>query len=346
MKVLLFWTLVVGIGFSSSREEKDHNKDAHKALCDVLKAAVNKWGDGGATLAQPLKNALKLTLFGYGKSEENWDKLKGQVPEEYHKVDRSLLCGQPYFEGIRQSQPRWTGYSALHDLVCLCTLGDKGWPLNESSTGKEKLCGQPQETFGGSNRNGWRGSGTGKEQITATWTKATSECMEGRGKNLKEALKDFMRILVHQPGVGDGNTNKDLLGEGDFNSYPCSGNKKVCVMYYRSADNTNTKYPMPWWTELNAAIETNEAEKQKNKKEEEKRKIEEAQNNQKAQNQQASQPQQTPRVATVKSTIHEKQEDEQDNPENISSPIATIDETSGTLIIPPSSWLLSALLFI
>ncbi|CCD16710.1 Variant surface glycoprotein [Trypanosoma congolense IL3000] len=350
MKFCMFvFLVVVGAVIASGT---DHNQEAHKALCDLLNAAVRRWGSNGESLTEPLKSALNHTVFG-SNGVGDLEGLRKALPKVYDEVlnqsgSRSFSCGQRLAGqassgGVKHE--RWSGHSASHDLLCLCTLGDNGWPLN--NTGSEKLCGKSLNELGTQKDQGWHGKGSGKPQMEAAWTNVIKECLQGdkKGTNLKNAFDDFKKTLKHTTGDEEQHGNRHILGKGDFSDYPCSGNGQICVMYYNEAKPTGEQHPKPWWVELEYAIKKDEAEKEQKKREEEKRKQDEI-NQQKLKQQKQSQHQDVPRAAALKAANTEMQEKEPDDTQNISNPIATIEEASGTLIIPPCPWFLSAILLI
>ncbi|CCD17578.1 unnamed protein product, partial [Trypanosoma congolense IL3000] len=287
-------------------------------------------------------------IFGDEAGKAGLNDLQSKLPEDY-KVkgklsSRAFLCGQKREGGhTRVLQPRWPGHSASHDLVCLCTAGDHGWPINGTGRSKQRLCGKTPSELGVENdKKGWSyKENEGEAQIQATWAKVVAECLKGsgRGENLKHALQTFMGKLNHKPLPQPKDENRYLLGEGDGGEYSCGGNGKVCVIYYNSTS------PMPWWTDLENALKTEEHIEQE-KKGEEKETKKETQKHQKSQNQQQPQNNVAPRTAALRSSNPEKQEEEQDNTQNISSPIATIEQSGSTHITPPSSWLLCGVLII
>ncbi|CCD17474.1 unnamed protein product [Trypanosoma congolense IL3000] len=200
------------------------------------------------------------------------------------------------------------------------------------------FCGKNKITLKADNDQGWSSAGgDGGDQMTATWTNVTGECLQegGKARDLKMALDDFLEELEKRPW-GD-IPERYQLGEGDSDEFPCSGNGKICVMYYNS---TKHKHHMPWWTDLKNVLD---AEEGKNKREEEPTK-EESQKQKKSQRKENKQPQQAPRTAALKSATLDTQDGKQKNPENISAPLATIEEASGILITPPCTWFLGALL--
>ncbi|CCD12390.1 unnamed protein product [Trypanosoma congolense IL3000] len=147
--------MVVRVGSSGGSEENNHNGAAHQALCDVLKGAVGMWGKNGEHLSEPLRGALAHTIFGKDGTR-NLDALIGSdVPDDYKKgilgSSRVYLCGlthkeKEYGEKLKM---RFSGHSAPHDLLCVCTPGTLGWPLTVkgSETIKDKLCGQEKDAF-------------------------------------------------------------------------------------------------------------------------------------------------------------------------------------------------------
>ncbi|CCD17437.1 Variant surface glycoprotein [Trypanosoma congolense IL3000] len=339
MKLINVWVVmfmvVVCAEQSSASLNEDHNKEAHKALCDLMKAAVGKWGDRGQGLSEPMKKALGKTLFGREEGERVED-LKGKLPGDYEKVvnevdSRGLACGQPYEDSYNEPPPRWSGHSAPHDMVCLCTLGKNGWPLNDNQKATT-LCGKNANELGGGN-DGWSGNGTGITQIKATWTSVATPCLDGVGKgDLKEKLKDFLRKLVQKNTTA--NPNRYQLGQGTpGDDHACTGtnNLGVCVMYY----NSTATYPKPWWTELQNAI-PEEEEIQKQLAEQEKQKHKE--------DAQKSDSSQEAVLKSAPTTTNQTEQNKHDS--NLSDTIRKFSIKSGTPISMTSSWLLGALLLI
>ncbi|CCD16561.1 unnamed protein product [Trypanosoma congolense IL3000] len=319
-----------------------------------MKAALHKWNQiKGKEPANPLKKALEKTLFGKddgGKIED----LKGVLTQDYEKVQGKLplrlqWCGLPKEGDTGENNQRWPGHSATHDLFCLCTTGQEGYPFNVVGSGNSpatKLCGQPKDALGGGS-DGWdskhRPGETehGKDQMTATWSSVTQKCLveDSNGKGLNEALAAFLGKLEKKKPEGK-HTDRYQLGEGNADEYPCSGNIKICVMYYNT---TRANYPMPWWTELQSALAAEEEQKP-NEPKENNHKKEDEKKHQKLEYQEQPQHQDAPHTAALTSAPQSSQEDEQDNTENIPNPIATLEEASSTHIIPPCPWLLSAIL--
>ncbi|CCD13079.1 Variant surface glycoprotein [Trypanosoma congolense IL3000] len=350
--VTVFWLVMVLVGVYGN--EKNHNGDEHDRLCQVLSAAVRVLQSNG--VSETLREALRITVFG-NRSGGNLDALKETLPGNYdvpNGSNRGIVCGQPP-DGLSRTgeNPRWPGHSAPHDLVCLCTTGRNGYPFNNvrSVTGSAtKLCGQPKQALGGGN-GGWdtksrqEGIQQGTEEIKATWASVTKKCLEPdiNGKGLSEALANFLEKLDKKEDPRVEHKDRYQLGVDDADPYPCSGYTKICVMYY---NNTAKNYPMPWWLGLENALKTEEKKEEQNKKQDEEERNKNKKNPEKARPKDNSQYPHTHRTATLKSTPPTTEETEQTNHENLSSPIATIEEASSTLITPPYSWLISAVFFI
>ncbi|CCD12153.1 Variant surface glycoprotein [Trypanosoma congolense IL3000] len=316
---------------------RDHNKDEYHRLCNLMKAAVTKWGDGGQGLSEPLKKALGRTLFGNDKGGD-LGQLKGVLPSDYNDVEdtpdsRGLWCGDPR-EGdyIGQNQARWSGHSAPHDMVCLCTAGEKGWPVNrsETSTEKDKLCGQDRTALKAESNQGWGYTRhTGNAHVDATWKATVTHCLDGDGKGegLKVALGNFIEKL--KPSPSRTYPSREQLGEGNAtDSDACSGSsaRGVCVMYY-----TNMK-PTPWWKVLQEAlIDDEKIQAEKRREEEEKRKQQEEERKTDESHEENITSSETTTQGTEKNRI-----------ETLHEAIRKYNTTSGTPISLPSSWLLSA----
>ncbi|CCD12480.1 Variant surface glycoprotein [Trypanosoma congolense IL3000] len=336
--VFLLVMLLVGV----YGKEKNHNGDEHDLLCKVLKAVVHKWGKEESTLSEPLKKALKHTIFGYGSTGGTVESLKGKLPDDYKKegADRGQFCGQPYENsGYYDAQERWPGHSAPHDLVCLCTTGEEGWPLNESvvETENNRLCGQLKGALGGG-KDGWGSKRSkwdydkrtllshhakGENQLEATWENVTRKCLDGKKEDLKDALKTFIDKLVNRP-QDTSNPNRYRLGEGEFSEPVCDGNKKVCVMYYPNVTSTKT-----WWKDLQNAFD---------EEEEQKRRAEEAARKHKDEKQK----QELIKTEALKSEYPTTNQTQQHRNDNLTDKLRKLNLTSGTPISRPSSWLLSA----
>ncbi|CCD17322.1 Variant surface glycoprotein, partial [Trypanosoma congolense IL3000] len=235
-RMIKFWIIVCLVIFGVFAQDSvtNHNGAQHKALCDVLTIAAHKWKTVRETLSPPLKKALGRTLFG--KEEGELEELK-DLPGDYDKVgepgsSRAIWCGQPLNGDYQNNYPRWSGHSAPHDLVCLCTVGEGGFPFNKtgSGTAKEKLCGKPANALGGAT-DGWQSQSAswnkekrvleypdpkGKEHITATWENVTRPCLEGgwKEKNFEKALETLIDNFIIP--MSQGTKISIGLGEGKF----------------------------------------------------------------------------------------------------------------------------------
>ncbi|CCD15295.1 Variant surface glycoprotein [Trypanosoma congolense IL3000] len=326
---VVFVVMVVSVFAQDS--VTNHNGAQHKALCDVLTIAAHKWEKARETLSNPLKKALAKTLFG--REDGELSELK-DLPRGYDDVggSRGLWCGQPKYDASYQS--RWSGHSATHDMVCLCTAGENGWPVNSSSPRGTTLCGKDKTALKAEEDKGWGGSGNdGKEQIGSTWTNVTVPCLEGGGAgDLKQALNDFLRKLENKST--EDYTNRYQLGEGTPVSYTaCTGTtpRGVCVMY---CNNTRITKTMPWWTDLQNAIKEDE-EIQKRREEEEKRRQQEKVND----NDQPT----AERLSATPMTTNQTHQSQKDN---ITDKLHKHNLTGSSSIILPPSWLLSVVFLI
>ncbi|CCD16291.1 Variant surface glycoprotein [Trypanosoma congolense IL3000] len=318
--------------------KKDYNHEAHNALCDLMRAAVGKWEKRQEGLSDKLKKALGRTLFG---NEEGGDitELKRKLPDYYEAVLKGNAARRTPCGGSESDQ------SAPYDMVCLCTLGDGGWPLNGIQT-ETTLCGQPKTALGGG-VEGWSDErlsdedwsdeerNKGEKELNATWGNVVTPCLESNlGKDLKEALEQFKGKLVNKsddyfPGMYQ-------LGEGEPDKNgACTGSKKygVCVMYNNG---TKTMDHRPWWVDLEKAIPQEETfQEEKRRKEEERRK-----------QQEKSEGIDEPRAEPLTSRLPNTNQTQRSDTESSNTQFHRLNMTSGTLITPPCTWLLRALLFI
>ncbi|CCD12836.1 Variant surface glycoprotein [Trypanosoma congolense IL3000] len=344
MKFLIVVMVVIGVvgadQVGGAATLTNHNEASHRALCDFLKVAVDKWKEvktRGPT--DPLRKALKDTIFGYGSGDEDMEALKSKLPRDYEEVwsgdlsSRTIWCGEQHegYNGVNQA--RWSGHSAPHDMVCLCTVGNKGWPLNKSDATnpeKEQLCGKGPIALKAGDDKGWMGSKSGKEQIEATWMNVTVPCLNsnGQGNKLKEAFQKFKNTLG--PLV-TGDPTHQMLGEGNFSVYHgCDGSPKlgVCVVYF-----PNDKDTKPWWKDLEQAIKEDEEIKKRLADEEVAR-------------QKEQEKERLPRAEAVTSSPPDTQDGAQNKTDTLHDKLRKFNLTSGTPISRPSSWLLSAAMLI
>ncbi|CCD14337.1 Variant surface glycoprotein [Trypanosoma congolense IL3000] len=283
--------------FVESEDMRDYNKDDYKLLCDLIGAAVKKWGEvresGG-----PLRDALKRTLFG--KESENNDLSKLNFPEDYtKKVDGDLKNSRKHWCGgcTEVGQKHHPGESALHDLVCLCAPGQYGWPI--SGDDEKKLCGKNQSNWilTGGEMKGWYTVFLGekdqeREQMSETWETIIKDCVRGGdGNDLQTALQAITE-KTRKVGV-------QYLGKHG-SGYSCGGTAGdgVCVRYPPECVR-NT-----WWKELEDAImkykeesEKEDTEQKKSESSEKGQKLKASKGEHKAQRQSSHSPQPASRVS-------------------------------------------------
>ncbi|CCD13530.1 unnamed protein product, partial [Trypanosoma congolense IL3000] len=226
---LLSWIAMVSVLWVAIRvETKDHNGEAYQALCQVLREAVKKWGDRGTGLSGSLKKALGKTIFGKGHGDgQDLEKLREGLPGDYRKegANRELFCGSPYSSEYGGNPARWSGHSAPHDLLCLCTLGEAVWLTSLRRSGTEKLCAQDVTAGKLDSQMGWVSDDyeDGESQLIATWFNVTLPCLNdgGGAESLTSALQKFKEKLgVPAPGT----PAYRILGEvGVTGSTTCSG---------------------------------------------------------------------------------------------------------------------------
>ncbi|CCD16702.1 Variant surface glycoprotein [Trypanosoma congolense IL3000] len=263
MKIWIMVMVTMGVAGATN-----HNGPQYTALCDLLAKAVFMLEKKRGNLSEPLEKALERTIFGKDSGATVEDLRKNKLPSGYSGTERGYLCGNPFDPATHKQWPLYyPGYSGLHDMLCLCTPGENGWPLNKQVAGADKLCGQDIKTWGEDGYMGWASGGyeDGENQLTATWTNITLPCLKGGdgAGDLKSALQKFKKKLG-EPVQKD--PPYEPLGEGNFSdNFPCTGysDRGVCVAYYNNTD------PKPWWIQLEVAIQEDE----KKKLDEEKRKL-------------------------------------------------------------------------
>ncbi|CCD15229.1 unnamed protein product, partial [Trypanosoma congolense IL3000] len=204
MKILIVVMVIIGVvradEVGAAVTLTNHNELSHRALCDFLKVAVDKWKDVKTRdPADPLKKALKDTIFGYGSGDDDVEALKSKLPRDYDEVgsgllsERSLWCGQQLDED-RVQQRRWPGHSGPHDLVCLCTAGENGWPVNSTSDTGSTLCGHNKDALEAGEK-WWSGTNNTqkKDAIQKTWDVTVNQCLSGYSQetDLAAALQKF-----------------------------------------------------------------------------------------------------------------------------------------------------------
>ncbi|CCD15366.1 Variant surface glycoprotein [Trypanosoma congolense IL3000] len=343
MRMRVWMVVMVFFGVAASADERDHNGDQHKALCGLLKAAVDKWGEvEKREPADPLRKALGRTIFGRVDGGILGD-LKG-LPKDYNNVEgtadsRVTWCGNPYdTPDFFNALLRWSGHSAPHGLLCLCTVGEKGWPLNESDNKIEKLCGLGKESLAAEDIKGWGYTKhEGNKHVTATWTAIVTPCLQSSGmEDLKQALKTFLGKLVNKSN--EWYTNRYQLGEGEPSMYDgCDGSEKkgVCVLYYNT---TATNKLMPWWVDLqNALTEEEKFQEEKKKREEE----------EKRRQKEGEQITDEPHAEVLKSASTTPNQTEQNKHDsNLTDKIRKLNLTRSSSITRPTTWLLTTIIMI
>ncbi|CCD16373.1 unnamed protein product [Trypanosoma congolense IL3000] len=146
MMLMKLWMVVLVVVLTTLVRASGHNEAQHDALCGVLKKAVSRWGKEGETLTEPLKTGLKVTIFG-NESGGDIEKLRKELPEFYDNVWSGVSASGMPCAGY------YSGRSAPHGLVCLCTVGTDGFPFH-GRIENQKLCAQFKDALGGG-ANGW-----------------------------------------------------------------------------------------------------------------------------------------------------------------------------------------------
>ncbi|CCD14318.1 hypothetical protein, unlikely [Trypanosoma congolense IL3000] len=137
------------------------------------------------------------------------------------------------------------------------------------------------------------------------------------------------------PTQGNDNTNGYRLGESGSDSYPCGRNGEVCVMYHNNFD------PKPWWSDLTKAIIKEEKNKSNRNRKLKLRNKKRQKSTKMRQNKKTRNPARAP-CQNLKNRNTGLPRD-QENKENISTPLAVVQHTSSTPIMQPL-WFLSAAL--
>ncbi|CCD14491.1 Variant surface glycoprotein [Trypanosoma congolense IL3000] len=323
--IICFWVIVV----NARKGDTDYNKDDHERLCAVLKAAVGMWGDLQKRQAtDPLRKALGRTIFRKEDAEGTVESLRATLPEIYEDVEgttgaRRSLCGG-----------RGSDRSAPDDMICLCTAGDHGWPVNksESNSGNDKLCGQDSKALKADANQGWGSTAhEGNEHVNATWVQVVIPCLQDDGKkeDLKKVLDTFIENLNHTLDQIFGDIYR--LGKGGSENYhECDGTPEhgVCSMYY------TTKKPLPWWKVLQEALVQDQGT-QKQLAEDKRRQ------------QESEEKQDIPKIAALTSAPPTtNQTDQQHKGSNRTTQFHRLNITGSSSITRPTTWLLNALFLI
>ncbi|CCD11965.1 Variant surface glycoprotein [Trypanosoma congolense IL3000] len=258
-----FWVVVtmlvivfaMGIGVGAENP-KDHNKDEHEALCSVLSLAVTLFESGQA--GNKLQKALGWALFGSETGESNTASLLAAPPPEYHNPgNRQYSCGTC----THSDQNDYPGKSIPHDLVCMCTVGQGGYPFLEGYEGTPTLCGKSAADLGCAQDAGkgchkrnvhwWTESNSHNEQarkhVNATWNSVVKPCL---GKLPSITLEEARDTLLKKLKVNEDRSSPTWVGGHHY----CSGGiADVCVSYDSWCLDHPQKYPQ-WWKELYEAL--------------------------------------------------------------------------------------------
>ncbi|CCD16944.1 Variant surface glycoprotein [Trypanosoma congolense IL3000] len=131
---------IMATGAKTEENKINYNDNEHKALCDVLGAAVTLW-DRVKDQDTPFRKALGRAIFGK-EDGRNLDDFKKMLPAEYRGDESGKSsCGECRFDPTH-----YPGRSIPHDLLCLCTAGENGAPFN--SGGHHSLCGVSGDDWG------------------------------------------------------------------------------------------------------------------------------------------------------------------------------------------------------
>ncbi|CCD15452.1 Variant surface glycoprotein [Trypanosoma congolense IL3000] len=324
-------------------EHHNHNEDNHDTLCSVLKAAVTLYHSPPS--GEKLKKALAQAIFGNQTGGKLEDLKKGLAHEYKTPGSRESSCGSCTYS----DRKHYPGWSIPHDLICMCTVGEHGYPFGQNSDdhGNPTLCGRSAADFGcgknpkdgsgchennkhwwtHSSNHDWSGTGQVREHLTATWEKVVKPCLQRRNNGqTKKTLLEKLKVEEQQsPKWARGHTL-------------CNGfSGAVCVNYGHHCGTEHNNNSPQWWKELYEALTTMEDTR--------------AQRNSTR----------FPRRRTLRKpggtlTPEEPEDDsEEDEPEETGStstsnnnlPLTLLsNQQSGTHLIPPHSWFLTAVLLI
>ncbi|CCD12590.1 Variant surface glycoprotein [Trypanosoma congolense IL3000] len=343
MKTCILVMMVISVGVCSDPSStKNHNGEEHRALCDVLKAAANKW-ESVKDSESPMKKALKKTIFGENSGYIDISS-RLQMPADYNPPNndgkqkpntRKHWCGA-CGTGSQNHHP---GESAPHDLLCICTPGQLAYPLNGANN-VSTLCGQNRSTWESSESGingwytGWEGGekDNGREHTKNTWLKIVQNCLEGEGSyNLKSVLTKFTNKVRESSERRIGEVKSDCDGKVGYG---------VCVLYPQDCEKKS------WWYQLEEAIHAHEKwEADQTKLETEKKQNSKSFEVTEAKQISVKTPSQNPQPTT--SVSQSPQTEETQEPPRaeqvISNMNATIEEESSTIIYP--FWLLLVFLY-
>ncbi|CCD16060.1 Variant surface glycoprotein [Trypanosoma congolense IL3000] len=271
MKLLMMVVcVVVMVVASQDSGGKNHNGDEHGPLCELLRAATRLWNATREHLHKDLQDALKHLIFG-DVSEAS--AVNFTLPDAYGnpRGKRKDWCGT-----CSPIEHLWPGYSASHDLICLCTFGMKPTRFPERNVAN-MLCGtsRPDMGYRYGRSAGWSGSGMSAYRyehgfLNATWTNVVGNCLrqgdvtseesdiDQKMEDLKQKLQKFTGKLRNARGF-DGGTNY-RLGGSDYGTHPCDGEhpQHICLEYPEWCGVFDKKWvhknQTPWWKRLNETL--------------------------------------------------------------------------------------------
>ncbi|CCD16707.1 Variant surface glycoprotein, partial [Trypanosoma congolense IL3000] len=188
--IVLMLVTVIGVNVvMPSVTVTNHNGDKHEALCSILASAVSilNSGRGGSNL----QGALRRAIFG-SKTGGNITTLLGGLPSTHHDPgNRKNWCGTC----THSDSNNYPGKSIPHDLLCLCTIGENGYPFTSYGLVRQ-LCGRSATDLGcemggrsrcnNGNGHGWSDSKHGEQarrHLSTTWDSVVNTCLQD-GLNL------------------------------------------------------------------------------------------------------------------------------------------------------------------
>ncbi|CCD17450.1 Variant surface glycoprotein [Trypanosoma congolense IL3000] len=233
----------------------NHNGEHYGTLCDLLAAAVQKWKTANNS---SVKKALSQAIFGHPNGKGDPSEL--DLPSTHHKPgNRRQWCGECVY-GDQESYP---GKSIPHDILCMCTVGENGYPFLEGLDKPDtRLCGRSAGDLGcgqdvGNGKGCLKGNGhwwsensdrnhAGK-YLKATWDGVVKTCL---GKQLNLDAEDGLKTLLNKLKIGKYSSPAWAWGH-----HGCNGvDGAVCVTYgTRCHRPHNTNFPQ-WWWDLEEAL--------------------------------------------------------------------------------------------
>ncbi|CCD17375.1 Variant surface glycoprotein [Trypanosoma congolense IL3000] len=238
----------------------NHNGEHYGTLCDILAAAVQKWKSTNNPTA---KKALSQAIFGHPNGKGDPSKL--DLPSTHLKPgNRKNWCG----ECMYNDQESYPGKSIPHDLLCMCTVGENGYPFIQYSEVRQ-LCGKGAKELGcdkdagnaerchsDDNKHGWTESnwdGQANKHLNATWHAIVKACLRGKPKSDVDKARKTLQKL----DVGEYSTPSWAWGHSGC----AGGNSDVCVGYGSWCLEHPKEYPQ-WWKTLYEALNAPDLRKQ------------------------------------------------------------------------------------